>query len=82
MRHADRLLRILARLDRHFRANDSSTSDADRWRELKNHITRMRDGLDLARVELESPHPDVTTALRHVRFGLEDPMKPLKKAKP
>jgi hypothetical protein len=77
MARRDQLLRILAVLDGHFAADDMSPADADRWRELKRHITRMKDGLDLARIELESlergaPQTKeiVGKALQHVRFGL------------
>jgi hypothetical protein len=74
---ADKLFRILAHLDAHFAADDALPADADRWRELKRHITRMKDGLDLARIEPESlergaPQTKeiVRKALQHVRFGL------------
>jgi hypothetical protein len=77
MSRKDPLLRILAALDGHFAADDVSPADADRWRELKRHITRMKDGLDLARIELESlergaPQTKeiVGKVLEHVRFGL------------
>jgi hypothetical protein len=70
----EQLLRILAVLDRHFAADDVSPADADRWRELKRHIVRMKDGLDLARMELESDarpaEERARKALAHVRFGL------------
>ena len=46
---ADQLFRLLALLDNHFAADDTFPVDADRWRELKRHITRMKDGFDLAR---------------------------------
>ena len=77
MARRDQLVRILAALDGHFAADDISPADADRWRELKRHITRMKDGLDLTRIELESlergaPQTKdiVRKALQHVRFGL------------
>jgi hypothetical protein len=76
MSRKDQLLRILAALDGHFAADDCSPADADRWRELKRHITRIKDGLDLARIELESlergaPQTKeiVGKALQHVRLG-------------
>ena len=40
-------LRIIAQLDGLFAADDCSPADADRWKELKRHIIRMKDGLDL-----------------------------------
>src|SRR5215471_17590314 len=56
--HLDQLFRILSTLDGHFRADDCSPADADRWRELKRHILRMLDGLGLAHIELETaPRP-------------------------
>jgi hypothetical protein len=74
---ADQLFRPLAQLDNHFAAADAFPADADRWRELKRHITRMKDGLDLARIELESLERGASQtkeiagkALQHVRFGL------------
>jgi hypothetical protein len=53
MSRKDQLLRILAQLDKHFAADDCSPADADRWRELKRHIVRFKDALDLARIELD-----------------------------
>jgi hypothetical protein len=50
MSRKDQLLRIMAALDGHFAADDCTPADADRWRELKRHIVRMRDALDLARI--------------------------------
>ena len=47
MSRKDQLPRILAALDGHFAAAVCSPADADRWRELKRHITRMRTSLDL-----------------------------------
>jgi hypothetical protein len=70
MSRKDQLLRILAALDGHFAADDCSPADADRWRELKRHIARMKDALDLARIELDRKAPETSTALKHVRWGL------------
>jgi hypothetical protein len=74
---ADQLFRIIAALDSHFASDDQLPADADRWRELKRHIVRMKDGLDLARIELESfergaPQTKeiARKALQHVKFGL------------
>jgi hypothetical protein len=74
---ADKLFRILAHLDAHFAADDVLPADADHWHELKRHITRMKDGLDLTRIELESLERGASQtkeiagkALQHVRFGL------------
>jgi hypothetical protein len=70
----DQLLRFLAALDGHFAADDCSPADADRRRQLNRHIARMKDGLDLARIELERAAPEASKALKHVRWGpgLED----------
>jgi hypothetical protein len=74
---AHQLFRLIAQLDSHFAADDQLPADGARWRELKRHITRMKDGLDLARIELESlergaPQAKeiVRKALQHLRFGL------------
>jgi hypothetical protein len=73
----DQIFRILAQLDNHFAADDQLPADADRWRELKRHIVRMKDGLDLARIELESlargaplTKEIVGKVFPHMRFGL------------
>jgi hypothetical protein len=76
--HLDQLFRILSALDGHFRADDCSPADADRWRELKWHILRMLDGLALAHIELESgaaTEEMKRKALQHVRFGLGEETK-------
>jgi len=43
---------IIASLDDHFAADDTSPADQDRWRELKRYIVRMKEGLDMARIML------------------------------
>jgi hypothetical protein len=48
----DQLLRIIAQLDGLFAADDCSPADADRWQELKRHITRLRDALLLVETTL------------------------------
>jgi hypothetical protein len=73
MSRTPRLFRILAALDDHFAADDISPADVDRWRELKKHITRMHDGLDMARIEVRSrPLTEglARTIERHLKFGL------------
>ena len=76
MSRKDQLLRILAALDGHFAADDCSPADADRWRELKRHITRIKDGLDLARSAPQTKEI-VGKALQHVRLGsARKPRKP------
>ena len=70
MSRKDLLLRILAQQKKHFAADDYSPADTDRWRELKRHIARMKDGLDLAWIELDRTAPDASKALRQVGFGL------------
>jgi hypothetical protein len=67
MSRKDQLLRTLAALDGHFAADDCSPADADRWRQLKRHIVRFKDALDLARIELDRSSPDAATALKHVQ---------------
>jgi hypothetical protein len=47
MSRNDQTLRIIAQLDGHFRSDDVSLADADGWKELKRHITRMRSSLSL-----------------------------------
>jgi hypothetical protein len=72
----DQLSRILPQLDRHFADGDAFPADADRWREAKRRLIRALDGLDLARVELESsvrpPEEKMRVALLHVLFGLDE----------
>jgi hypothetical protein len=58
----DQLLHILAALDGHFAADYCSPADADRWRELLRHIVRMKDALDLARIELDRKAPEPSNA--------------------
>jgi hypothetical protein len=70
MSRKDQLLRIMAALDGHFAADDCSLAEADRWRQLKRHIVRMKDALDLARIELDRKAPEPSNALKHVRWGL------------
>jgi hypothetical protein len=71
MSRKDQLLRILAALDGHFVDDGVSIADQDRWRELKRHIVRMKDALDLARIELDRTAPEPSKALKHVRWGLD-----------
>jgi hypothetical protein len=66
----DQLLRILAALDGHLAQDDVSTANQDRWRELKRHIVRMKDALDLARIELDRKAPEPSEALKYVQRGL------------
>jgi hypothetical protein len=78
MSRKDQLLRIMAVLDGHFAADDISPADADRWRELKRHVIRMKDALDLVhttlREERERGIPlsaDTASKLEgYARFGL------------
>jgi len=70
MSRKDQLLRILAALDAHFVEDGLSTANQDRWRELKRHIVRMKDALDLARIELDRKVPEPSNALKHVQWGL------------
>ena len=58
MSRRDQLLPILAQLDGHVADDDCSSVDADRWRAEKHHIARMKDALDLARIELERMAPE------------------------
>ena len=66
----DHLFRLIAVLDAHFADDDAFPADADRWRALKLHIARMKDALDLARIELERTAPEPGEALNHIRWGL------------
>ena len=72
MSRKGQMLRIIAALDGLF-ANDAiSPADQDRWRELKRHITRMKDGLDVARIEVRSrPLTEelAPTIERNLQFG-------------
>ena len=70
MSRKDQLLRILAQLDGHFADDGIAPANQDRWRELKRHVARMKDALDLARIELDRTTPDAGKALQHVRWGL------------
>ena len=78
MSRKGQMLRIIAALDGLF-ANDAiSPADQDRWRELKRHIMRMKDGLDMARIEVRSrPLSEelARTIERHLEFGLGEPTK-------
>jgi len=48
----DQLFGLIAVLDAHFLADDVSEADADRWRALRRHVVRMRDGLLLVETTL------------------------------
>ena len=67
MNRRDQLLPILAQLDGHVADDDCSSVDADRWRAEKRHIARMKDPLDLARIELERTR--LRGARRSITFG-------------
>lgn len=77
MSRKDHLLRILFALDRHFDDDRISPTDVDRWDELKRHVVRMHEALELALGELVSGAPaneeKVRKALDHVRLGLSAP---------
>jgi hypothetical protein len=68
-----------ARLARQpFCCDDAFPADADGWRALKRYIVRMKDGLDLARIEVRSrPLTEdlARTIERHLEFGLAEPTK-------
>ena len=74
MSRKDQLLRILFALDGHFADDSVSPADADGWCELKRHVVRMKEGLDLALTELVTGAPanqeKVRRALDYVRFEL------------
>ena len=78
MAKRDQVLRIIAQLGRLFAADDCSPADADRWRELKRHITRMRSSLSLVATsiakmrDLDIPMTDdeARKIERYTRFGL------------
>jgi hypothetical protein len=51
-KQGDQVLRIVAQLDGLFAAEGCSPADADRWRELKRHVTRMLSSLILVATSL------------------------------
>jgi hypothetical protein len=75
----DQTLRIVTQLDGLFASDDVSPADADRWQELKRHITRMRTSLDLVVTsiskmrELGIPMTDdeARKVEGYARFGLD-----------
>ena len=67
---AHQLFRLIAQLDSHFAADDQLPADGARWRELKRHITRMKDGLDLARIELEKSGERTPCLVTSSRYAL------------
>ena len=78
MAKRDHLFRLIAALDAHFADEDAFPADADRWRALKRHIVRMKDGLDTARIEVRSrPLTEELARIieRHLDFGLGEPTK-------
>jgi len=76
MGRKDQLLRILAALDGHFDADEVSPADQDRWKELKRHIVRMKDGIDMARIEVRGWNDERARVIeRHLNFGLGEPTK-------
>jgi hypothetical protein len=76
----DKLFRLIASMDSVFACDDQSPADCARWRELKRHIIRMKDALDLVettlREERERGIPLTTEASRklegYARFGLQE----------
>jgi hypothetical protein len=88
MAKRDQLLRIIAQLDGLFESEDVSPADADRWRELKRHITRMRTSLDLVATyiaklrELGMPMTDdeAHKIEGYARFGLGETDKERREA--
>jgi len=75
MSRKDQLFRILTALDGHFAADDVSPADADRWKALKRRIVRMKDGIDLARIEVHGGPLNEERARaidRHLLFALSE----------
>jgi hypothetical protein len=77
---ADQFFRLIAQLDGHFAADDQSPADCNRWHELKRHLVRMKDALDLVettlREERERGIPLTAETARklegYARFGLRE----------
>ena len=46
--------------------DDVRPADADRWHEIKRHMMEMMNGLELARIELESGAPVTAERVRKV----------------
>jgi hypothetical protein len=75
----DQVLRIIAQLDGLFASDDVSPADADRWQELKRHITCMRSSLGLVATSIakmrELGMPMIDDEARKIegyaRFGLD-----------
>jgi hypothetical protein len=73
-------LRVMARMDSHFAADDVSPADRDDWKALKRQIVRTMDGLSLVettvRMERERGRPLTEETARKIegyaRFGLKD----------
>jgi hypothetical protein len=69
----DELFGILAQLQGHFAAEGISPEDANRWRELKDHVTRMVTSLDLIAITAHEDPPKTATMRKieaYARFGL------------
>jgi hypothetical protein len=49
---SDTLFRLMAQMDSHFAADDQSPADRAVWTDLKRHIMRMKDGLNLVETTL------------------------------
>jgi hypothetical protein len=69
----DELFRILVQLQHHFEGEGIPPAEAERWRELKDHVTRMLTSLDLIAITAHEEPPKTATMRRietYARIGL------------
>ena len=69
----DELFHILVQLQHHFEGEGISPVDAERWSELKDHVTRMVTSLDLIAITAHEDPPKTATMRKieaYARFGL------------
>ena len=52
MSKKDQLFRLLRRMDSHFAADDAFPADGAAWEDLKRHIVRMKNALDIVETTL------------------------------
>ena len=69
----DELFHILVQLQHHFEGEGISPVDAERWSELKDHVTRMLTSLDLIANTAHEEPPKTATMRKietYARMGL------------
>ena len=69
----DEFFRILVQLEHHFEGAGISPVDAELWRELKDHVTRMLTSLDLIAITAHEEPPKTATMRKietYARIGL------------